>query len=202
MPFAGDDDDLPLASLFLGEPAIDAIGLPICRLDVAAKISTVHLDGAGQFFANMDHRTHRLAQLVEQHEGRLRIDVHVALHLQRRRAFHAVAEQRDHAEVVTDRQLAAMEDRAGRDAELAAAGGALPANRRLGERVDVGATTMRAERATAVIGEADLLEHGERFLIGQPKNLSDGQAPCGWGNEEVLCHPHNMRERLRIVNMR
>jgi hypothetical protein len=27
-----------------------------------------------------------------------------------------------------------------------------------------------------------------RFLVRQPENLSEGQAPCGCGEEEVLRH--------------
>jgi len=105
--------------------------------------------------------------------------------LQSRRAFDAIAEQRDHGEVVSDRQLAAMEDRAGRDAELLPACRAFPAHRSFGQRVDLGATACGAERCTAIGCEPNPLEHREGFLIGQPQNLSDVQAPCGWRVEEV-----------------
>jgi len=39
-----------------------------------------------------------------------------------------------------------------------------------------------------VEGEPDTLEGRKGLLIGQPKHLSDAQAPCEWGNEEVLRH--------------
>ena len=39
---------------------------------------------------------------------------------------------------------------------------------------------MRAERLAAVRREPEPLERVERFLIRQPADLSDAQAPCGW----------------------
>ena len=73
-----------------------------------------------------------------------------------------------------------MEDRSRRDGELAAAAGALPPDGRLGQGVDLGDAAVRAERLAAVGREPDPLENAERFLVRQPENLSDAQAPCGW----------------------
>jgi hypothetical protein len=78
-----------------------------------------------------------------------------------------------------------MEDRARGDRELPPAAGAFPTGRRLGKRVDLGRAAVRAERLAAVRGESDPLEDSERFLVGQPENLSEVQAPCGCGEEEV-----------------
>jgi hypothetical protein len=64
--FASDNYDLALAGLFLGEPAVNAIGFPILRLDVPAEIGAVDLYGAGQIglVRIVNLRAHRLAQLV------------------------------------------------------------------------------------------------------------------------------------------
>jgi hypothetical protein len=103
----------------------------------------------------------------------------VARHMKRRHTLEAVAEQRDHGEVVADRQLTAMEDRPGGDGELAAATGALPTHRRLGQRVDLENAAVGTERLAAVRTEADPLEDAERFLVRQPQNLSDAQRASG-----------------------
>ena len=105
MPLAGDDNDLALG---IEGAAIDPIDLPIRLAWPLAEISTVNLGlpiRAAEFAVAVNFGAHRLAQLVQQHEGALRVDVHVAGHMERRDAFEAVAEQRDHREVVADRQL-------------------------------------------------------------------------------------------------
>ena len=73
-----------------------------------------------------------------------------------------------------------MKDCSRRDRELASAAGALPPDRRLGKRIDLGNAAMRAERFAAIRRKPDPLERVERFLSRQPENLSDAQAPCGW----------------------
>ena len=133
---AGDNHNLLLAVF---AALLPAIGLAVLGANAGAEICAVNLDLAGQLASGRDLRAHCLAQLVQEHESRLRIDVHVAAHLQSRRAFDAVAEQRDHGEVVADRQLAAVEDRAAGDAELLAACRAFPAHRSFGQRVDLDA---------------------------------------------------------------
>ena len=107
---------------------------------------------------------------------------------QRGDPFDAVAEQRDHREVVADRQLTAMKDRARRDRVLLPASRAFPADRRLCQRIDLCYAAMRTERLPTIRGEPNALEHIERFLMGQPKNLSDAQTPCGFGEKEMLRH--------------
>jgi hypothetical protein len=47
---------------------------------------------------------------------------------------------------------------------------------------------MRAVGLATVGREPDPPEDAERFLVGQPENLSDAQAPCGWREKEVLRH--------------
>jgi hypothetical protein len=46
--FTGDNYDLTLAGLFLSEPAVFAIGLPVLGLDVAAEIGSIDLNLAAQ----------------------------------------------------------------------------------------------------------------------------------------------------------
>src|SRR5205814_1034102 len=81
------------------------------------------------------------------------INVHVPRHAQRGNAFYAIAEQEHDGEVVADRQLAGMKNGAAGHAEFAAAPRALPADRRLGQRVDFDAAAKRAEGLAAVVGE-------------------------------------------------
>jgi hypothetical protein len=47
---------------------------------------------------------------------------------------------------------------------------------------------MRAVRPPVVVRPPNRYESGVRFLIGQPENLSEGQAPCDCGEKEVLRH--------------
>src|SRR5690348_15396553 len=100
---ASDNHDLAVAVLAALLPAI-------CKsvrwANAGAKIGTINLDFAGQFAALGHDRAHRLAQLVQQHEGALGIDVHIAGHSQRGDAFDAASKQSDHAEVFSNRQLA------------------------------------------------------------------------------------------------
>jgi hypothetical protein len=193
---ASNNYDLPLG---IHAAPVGAIDFLVRRLRTLADIGAVNLGLARQFGAGLDLRAHRLAQLVQEHESRLRIDVHVARHLQRGGAFDAVAEQRDHGEVIADCQLAAVEDRAAGHTELLAARRAFSAHRSFRQRVNLDATAVRAERVAIVGREPDPLEHRERFLIGQPQNLSDAQAPCGWRVEEV---GHESPKIVYVYNIR
>jgi len=123
---AGDDDNLPLAGLFLDEPAINALGFLVLRLLAAARIHAVDVNLAGQFGAAVNFRSQHLAELVAEHEGRLVLDVEVAAQLERRMALGPVREDCNGKQVRPDRQLAAGEDRPRRHAELLVAGFALP----------------------------------------------------------------------------
>jgi hypothetical protein len=80
---AGDNHDLALARLFLSEPPVFAIGLSVLRFDVPAEIGTVDLDLAAQFglVLIVNLRAHRFAELVQQHESTLRIDVEITADL-------------------------------------------------------------------------------------------------------------------------
>ena len=77
---ASDDHDLALAGLFFSEPTVLAIGLPVLWFDVPAEIGTVDLYRAAQFrlVRIVNLRPHSFAELVQQHEAALRIDVEIA----------------------------------------------------------------------------------------------------------------------------
>jgi hypothetical protein len=123
---------------------------------------------------------------VQQHEGALGVDVHVARDAERCDALHAVAEQRDHREVVADRQLAGVEQGAARHAELAAATAALPANGRLGQRVDLDHAAVWAERLAVVGGEADRDETRVRVFVRHQHDAREAQRPRFGRQQEVL----------------
>ena len=88
---ARDDDDLALS---VEGAAVNAIGLPIRLARTLAEISAVNFGlpiGTADLVATVNLSAHCFAQLVQQHESALRVDVHVAGHVQRRDAFDAVA---------------------------------------------------------------------------------------------------------------
>ena len=78
--FASNNHDLALAGLFFSEPTVLAIGLPVLWFDVPAEIGTVDLYSAAQFrlVRIVNLRPHSFAELVQQHEAALRIDVEIA----------------------------------------------------------------------------------------------------------------------------
>src|SRR5260221_2827346 len=102
-------------------------------------------------------------------------------------ALGAVDEDRDGEQVIADWSFPAGEDRATRNGELLVARLALPRSAR-GDRVHDQTATARAIRLPAVIRPADFAEFRMRFLIRQPRDLSEAQAPCGCCEEEVLRH--------------
>jgi hypothetical protein len=84
---------------------LPAIGEPVRGANAGTEIGRVDLDFASQLAAIGHDRAHRLAQFVQQHEGALGIDVHVAGHAKRGHAFDAASKERDHVEVFPDRQF-------------------------------------------------------------------------------------------------
>src|SRR3984885_5585555 len=92
--FAHHNDDLALARAVLAEPAVEPIGRPVLRSDVAAEIGTVALGppplaaDAQRFHAGR----HGLAQLVRQDERGLVLDVEFAAERQHALALDFVAE--------------------------------------------------------------------------------------------------------------
>src|SRR5262249_37428668 len=177
---AGDNYHLALAGLHLRDTPIDAIGLPIGGLDVAAGIHAVDLNFAVELglVRVMDLGTHGLAELVRQNESRFVLNVEIPAQMQSGVALGAVDEDRDRQEVIAMRQLTGMEHRSARHAELPVATLAAP-DRTAPEAVHLGASTMRAIRLAAVVRPADGDEPRMRFLVRQPHDLSEGQAPCG-----------------------
>ena len=63
-----------------------------------------------------------------------------------------------------------MEDRSRRHRELPPAAGALPADWRLGKRVDLGDAAMQAERLASVRREANPFEDTERLNVRHAKH--------------------------------
>jgi uncharacterized membrane protein len=80
---ANHNNHVALAGLLFGEPAILAVVLPVLGLDMTAEIGAV--DFRNLLFAVdvgvRDRRPHSLAQLVQQHESALRVDVDIAADL-------------------------------------------------------------------------------------------------------------------------
>ena len=122
---------------------------------------------------------------MREDEGRLVLNVQVAAKLQGAMAFRAVHEDGDGKEQGADRQLAASEDGLARPRELMLATPAFPALR---SRKVIGrkATALGANGVALGLGPADHAEAIVRLLIRKPGNPSEAQAPCGFGEEEVL----------------
>ena len=104
-----------------------------------------------------------------------------------RYTLRAVDEDRDGEKVVTDRTLAVVEDRSGRDAELVFAGGALPQRARL-EGADLKTAATRAVGLAAVVGPADALEVARA-------SSSDMRATDA--SESVLAAAERIRQRWK-----
>ena len=185
-PLAHYHDDLALSGLVLGLAAINAVGLLIGGLHVAAEVGTIDLDLTGQG-ALVTVGRDGFADLMGEDEGRLVLAIQIAGELEGAVALGAVGEDRDGEQDVADRHLAGGEDGAARDAELMAARLALP---QLASLVGVGrgAGATRAHRFALRLRPADQPEGVMRFLIRKPRNPSEAQAPCGFGEEEVLRH--------------
>ncbi len=185
-PLAHHHDDLALAGLVLGLAAVDAVGLLIGGLHVAAEIGAIDLDLTRQG-ALVTVGRDGLADLVREDEGRLVLAIQIAGELQGAMALGAVDEDRDGEQDVADRHLARREDGAARHAELMGARLALP---QLAGLVGVGrgASAAGANRLALRLRPADQPEGVMRFLIRKPGNPSEAQAPCGFGEEEVLRH--------------
>lgn len=184
---AGDDDDTTLAVLVLGKPAIDPVFFPVGGLEVTAEIRAINLDLASEFVGGLLFGSDGLADFVRHDVSRLVLAIQVAGELQRAMALRAVGEDGDGEQIRPDRQLAAGEDRPGRDRELMIAALALEQAARL-VAVNGDAAAARAIWLAAVIRPTDLLEAIVRFLVRKPSNPSEAQAPCGFGEEEVLRH--------------
>lgn len=156
----------------------------IGRLYVPAEIGAVDVAGDGLV---LDFRRHGLAGFVGHHGGRLILGVEVARELQSAVSLGAVGEDRDDEEIVPDRQLAAGEDRPRGDGRLMLARLAVP-ELALGERVDGGAGTPRADRIALGDGPADQPENVQRLLIRKSGKPREAQAPCGFREEEMSRH--------------
>ncbi len=178
MPLAGDDNDLAL-----GRGCGDRLDRPSVslawKIEERSKVNLGLRICEEEFAVEVNLGENRLAQLVQQQEGALRVDVHVEGHMERGDDFEEVAEQRDHGEVVADRQLVRMEQRDGRDGELAAAAGALPPDRRLGERVDLQGAAVRTKRLAVGGRERHQLEGVERRVVGHPHDAGEAQGAGG-----------------------
>lgn len=153
---AGNDHDLALARLVLRKATVATVLFVIGRLDVAARIHAVDLDVTGNLLALVSG-THRLAQLVRQHEGRLVLAVEITGELERSVALCAVHEDGDGGQQIPNGHLTAVKDRAGRDRELSVARLALEDATGL-ELVDHHAAARGAEWLAIRVGPANRLE--------------------------------------------
>jgi hypothetical protein len=104
-----------------------------------------------------------LAELVRQHEGRAIRHVEIAAELESRNALGAVDEDGDGQEIVANRELAAGENGARRDAELARAADALPNPAGL-VGIESGRAAARAIGLAAIGSPADLNELGSSLM--------------------------------------
>jgi hypothetical protein len=127
-------------------------------------------------------------------KGRLVGDVEIAAQLKGALALGRVHEQGDGHEVVGHRQLAAVEDRPARDAELLAARLAL--EQAPGAVFVAGdAAAGRADRLTIGRVPAERPEEGERLFLAHARDREDAERPGGGDEEEVLgqaSHPVRM----------
>lgn len=167
---AHNDDDAALAILIDRKPAVAAVFLVVGWLHVTAEIGAVDFDFAAGFH-RLDFGRHRLADFVGHDVGRLILAVEIAGELQGAMALRAVDEDRDRQKVSRDRQLAAGEDSAGRNAELMVTSFALE-NRTALVAVDAKATAVRAHRLAFGRGPTDLFEGVAGFLFGHASNPS------------------------------
>jgi hypothetical protein len=87
---------------------------------MAAEIGAVHFDEVGELHICGLCR-HRLAQLVQEHEGGLVLHIEIAGELDGGDSLRGVDEQADRAKQIDERQLARGEDGSRRDAELTVA---------------------------------------------------------------------------------
>jgi len=168
-------DTAPLAGLMLGQTPVDPIGLAVGGLHVAAEVGAVDLDMTVQHRARVLRR-HRLAQLVGQHERGLVLNVEIAAELERGMALGAVHEDGDRQQVVADRELAAREDRAGRETELSVAAFALE-DRPARVLVARHAAALRADRLAIGGGPADRPERCPRLLLRHAGDGREGERP-------------------------
>jgi hypothetical protein len=81
--FAGDNDDLTLAGLFLGSAAVGSIRFAVRLFDLAAEIRAIDRNRAGQLrlIGAVNLGTHRLAQFVREHESCFVLTIEIAAQL-------------------------------------------------------------------------------------------------------------------------
>src|SRR5271157_594759 len=125
---------LALIAAVLSQAQILAVSLTVLRPDVTAEIGAIDLSvAASAADAHAFHlRSHRLADLVCQHEGCLVLDAKIARQRQGALAFDFVAEDGDGSEIVADRQLVVGEQGAAGWREVLTAGFAAEPGRSAG----------------------------------------------------------------------
>ncbi len=94
LALAGDDDDAALAGLVLGKAAVDPVFLAVGRLDVAAEITAIHFNRAGER-CTLDFGGDGLAELVSENEGRLVLAIEIAGKLEHRNTLDRVRKDDD-----------------------------------------------------------------------------------------------------------
>src|SRR5471030_1295058 len=126
------------------------------------------------------------------HESGLVLNVQVPAQLQRGNALRAVREDRNGRENVPHRKLAAGEDGAGRNGELAGTALAAP-HLAAGQVVQVQRTALGAERLPAIIGEPDGLESLVGVRVRHAEDLGKAYRPSLGRKEEMLGHLYCIR---------
>jgi hypothetical protein len=128
------------------------------------------------------------------HESGLVLHVQIAAQLQGTDTLRAVRENGDSCQNVPDRKLAAGEDGAGRNRELAAAflGLAAP-HSAIGKGIQVGSATLGAEGFPVIVRKTDRLEGAIGVRIRHAENLREADR-AGFGRkEEMLGHLYYIR---------
>ncbi len=113
--FAHDNHDLPLAGLFFGQAAVNALVGLVLRLHMTAEIGAVDCVFAAFKFRLALFGLDCFPEFVSENKGRLVLTIQIAAQLKRAMPLGAVREDRDGEQVVTDRPLAVGEDCPGRD---------------------------------------------------------------------------------------
>ena len=180
-------DALSLTVLVLGQTAVDAVLLAVLRLHVTADIHAVHLDGAGQLHGSSLGR-YSLSELVQEHPGRLVVDVHLTGHLERCLALHGVHGQRDDSKDLHEAQLPGGEDGAAGHRELGPTG-LLPAfEAASGQHPRADAAAPRAVRFTARFRPTRLLEPVVGLVLAHAQHTRQRQRPGGFREQEMPRH--------------
>lgn len=179
---ADDDDDLALAVLVLEQAAVAPVLAKVRRLHIAAEIAAIDFRNLA---FSADHPVlvlgcHRLAELVQEHEGALVGQAQIAGDRQCALALHFVAEDRDGREIDAQGKLVRRKQRARGQREILGASPAAEAQATVRPAALIGVNTaaMRANRRAIGLSPAHFAESLFRHTIGHAEDLSQAQCLC------------------------